>query len=141
MGDKPNSPAFGAFGSTDGLQVEIQNARFDPTTKQITGNARITIIDTFGLSNTDNDSPGQIAMWLLQHQRGCQPFIHQVQFDVLLDRAHAKAYRRRDPAYSLTLTGASERASLENTAVMAVFSNTVLSWMGHGELASPCSRV
>jgi hypothetical protein len=84
-GDKPGSPAFGAFGSTDGLQVEIQNARFDPTTKQITGNARITVIDTFGLSNTDNDSPGQIAMWLLQHQRGYQPFIHTVQYDVPLD--------------------------------------------------------
>jgi hypothetical protein len=84
-GNKPQSPAFGAFGSTDGLQVEIQNARFDPETKQITGNARITIIDTFGLSNQDNDSPGQIAMWLLQHQRGYQPFIHQVEFDVPLD--------------------------------------------------------
>jgi len=84
-GNKPNSPAFGAFGSTDGLQVEIQNARFDPETRQITGNARITVIDTFGLSNTDNDSPGQIAMWLLQHQRGYQPFVHQVQFDVPLD--------------------------------------------------------
>jgi hypothetical protein len=42
---------------------------------------RITVIDTFGLSNSDNDSPGQIAMWLLQHQRGYQPFIHTVQFD------------------------------------------------------------
>jgi predicted oxidoreductase (fatty acid repression mutant protein) len=24
-------------------------------------------------------------MWLLQHQRGYQPFIHQVEFDVPLD--------------------------------------------------------
>jgi hypothetical protein len=80
-GNKPQSPAFGAFGSTDGLQVEIQNGRFDPETKQISGNVRITVIDTFGLSNSDNDSPGQIAMWLLQHQRGYQPFIHTVQFD------------------------------------------------------------
>jgi hypothetical protein len=84
-GDKPGSPAFGAFGSTDGLQVEIQNARFDPTTKQITGNVRITIIDTFGLSNQDWDSNGQIAMWILQHQRGYQPFIHTVQYDVPLN--------------------------------------------------------
>jgi len=84
-GNKPQSPAFGAFGSTDGLQVEIQNARFDPATKQITGNARITVIDTFGLSNSDWDSPGQVAMWLLQHQRGYQPFVHTVQYDVPLD--------------------------------------------------------
>jgi hypothetical protein len=84
-GDKLWNPAFGAFGSTDGLQVDIQNARFDPTTKQITGNARITIIDTFDLSNTDNDSPGQIAMWMLPHQRGYQPLIHTVQYDVPLD--------------------------------------------------------
>ncbi|TXI49246.1 MAG: hypothetical protein E6Q50_08645 [Lysobacter sp.] len=84
-GNKPQSPAFGAFGSTDGLQVEIQNARFDPATKQLTGNARITIIDTFGLSNSDWDSPGQVAMWLLQHQRGYQPFVHTVQYDVPLN--------------------------------------------------------
>jgi hypothetical protein len=84
-GNKPLSPAVGAFGSTDGLEVEIQNARFDPETKKISGNVRITIIDTFGLSNSDNDSPGQVAMWLLQHQRGYKPFTHQVQFDVPLD--------------------------------------------------------
>jgi hypothetical protein len=83
-GNKPWSPAFGAFGSTDGTQVEIRNAKFDPVTKQVTGTMRITLIDTFGVSNSDNDSPGQIAMWLLQHQRGQKPFIHEVQFDVPL---------------------------------------------------------
>ncbi len=94
-------PAFGAFGSTDGLQVELQNAKFDPVTKQISGTARITIIDTFGLSNTDNDSNGQIAMWLLQHQRGYQPFIHTVQYDVPLGWAiraqNPNGEPRRDP--------------------------------------------
>jgi hypothetical protein len=83
-GDKPWSPAFGAFGSTDGTQVEILNAKFNSITKQVTGTMRISLIDTFGLSNSDNDSPGQIAMWLLQHQRGYKPFIHEVQFDVPL---------------------------------------------------------
>jgi hypothetical protein len=83
-GNKPWNPAWGAFGSTDGLQVEIRNAKFDPVSKQVTGTMRVTIIDTFGVSNADWDSPGQVAMWLLQHQRGYKPFIQEVQFDVPL---------------------------------------------------------
>jgi hypothetical protein len=100
-GKKGWEPAFGAFGSTDGLQVELRNATFDPATKKISGSARITIIDTFGLSNTDNDSNGQIAMWLLQHQRGYRPFIHTVQYDVPLGWAirsqNPHGEPRRDP--------------------------------------------
>jgi TfoX/Sxy family transcriptional regulator of competence genes len=99
-GDKPWNAAFGAFGGTDGLQIELNNARFDPETKKISGTARITIIDTFGLSNTDNDTQGQVAMWLLQHQRGYQPFIHTVQYDVDLGwamRSKNPNEPRRDP--------------------------------------------
>ena len=92
-GVNPLSPAFGAHGSTDGLQVEIVNGEFDPLNKRLSGTLRITIIDTFGVSNRDNDTPGQIALWLMQHQRGHKPFVYEVGYEVPFDMHVRSNYR------------------------------------------------
>lgn len=74
--------AFGVFGNTDGLQVGLSQAGYCVATGRLSGALHITIGDAFGLSNSDYDSPGQMAMWILQHQRGFNPFLHKVSFEV-----------------------------------------------------------
>jgi hypothetical protein len=81
-GMNPTSPLWGLVGSTDGLDVDLKDGRYDPSTRRLTGTLSITVI---GLSNQDNDSVGQIAMWLLQHQRGYQSFENQIVYEVPLD--------------------------------------------------------
>jgi hypothetical protein len=81
-GTNPTNPMFGLVGSTDGVKAQLLDASYDPATRQLSGTMRITVIDRFGLSNQDYDSPGQIAMWLLQHQRGYQSFENQIVYEV-----------------------------------------------------------
>jgi hypothetical protein len=79
------SPLFGLVGSTDGLSANLLNPKYDVGSRNLTGTLRITVVDRFGLSNSDNDSPGQIAMWLLQHQRGFKSFENRIVYDVPVD--------------------------------------------------------
>jgi hypothetical protein len=76
------NPLFGLVGSTDGVKAQLVGASYDPATRELSGTLRITVIDRFGLSNQDYDSAGQIAMWLLQHQRGYQSFENQIVYEV-----------------------------------------------------------
>ncbi len=81
-GTNLTNPLFGLVGSTDGVKAQLLDASYDPATRKLSGTLRITVIDRFGLSNQDYDSPGQIAMWLLQHQRGYQSFENQIVYEV-----------------------------------------------------------
>jgi hypothetical protein len=84
-GKNPTNPMFGLVGSTDGAGADLLNARYSSITGRLTGTMRITVVDRFGLSNQDNDSPGQVAMWLLQHQRGYRSFENRIVYDVPVD--------------------------------------------------------
>jgi hypothetical protein len=84
-GMNPTNPMFGLVGSTDGVSASLLNAKYDTGSRRLTGTMRITVVDRFGLSNSDNDSPGQISMWLLQHQRGFKSFENKIVYDVPVD--------------------------------------------------------
>ena len=47
---------------------------YDPTTRRFEADMTVSVLDTFGVENTDFDTPSQMAMWVLQHQRGIEPF-------------------------------------------------------------------
>jgi hypothetical protein len=82
--DKPWSSAFGVLGGTDGLQVGIFGSLHDNKSSHFNCIVRINIISTFGADNTSSETPGKMAMWILQHQRGIKPFKNEVSFDVRL---------------------------------------------------------
>jgi hypothetical protein len=79
------SPMFGMLGGTDGMEVQMLKPQYDAASRRLTGSLRITVIDRFGLSNQDNDSPGQMAMWTLQHQRGYKSFENRIVYEVPLN--------------------------------------------------------
>jgi hypothetical protein len=79
---RPWNPLIAVLGGTDGVRAELAGAKFDPATQRLTGTMQVTVIDRFGLDDSDSDTPGQRAMWVAQHERGVRSFENQIRFDV-----------------------------------------------------------
>ncbi|MGH1341010.1 MAG: DUF3289 family protein [Nannocystales bacterium] len=72
-------------GNIQGMTVQLANFRFDGRTRQYSGALRFHLVDHFGLDDGDcertfsglHGTPGQLAGWVLQHQRrpGHRPFL------------------------------------------------------------------
>jgi hypothetical protein len=86
--------AFGVKGRSSGLVLGIGQGHYDRGARVISGVLQLRLVDVFGVSDVDNDTHGQIALWVLQHQRGYPPFLHEIVLEAPLRVSLATASTR-----------------------------------------------
>lgn len=71
----------GPLGGTQALQVRLAAWNVNTSTRTVSGTLQVVVGDDFGVSDSDVYSPGLLAFWILQHQRGIRPFNNLVEVD------------------------------------------------------------
>lgn len=71
----------GPLGGTQALLVRLTAWEVDEATNTVSGTLQMVVGDDFGVDDGDVYSPGLLAFWILQHQRGYRPFNNLVEVD------------------------------------------------------------